>query len=50
MRLHRCTVCGRYTLKEACSECRGKTRIPRPPKYSPEDKYGRYRRLLKEEA
>jgi len=43
----RCPSCGSYGLKEACS-C-GSTRIaPRPPKYSPEDKYADYRRKYKE--
>ena len=35
-----------YTMKE---ECCGKTTIdPKPPKYSPDDKYGKYRREVKE--
>lgn len=34
-----------YTLKE---EVNGeKTRNPKPAKYSPEDKYGKYRRIKK---
>lgn len=44
----RCPQCGSYSLHEQCS-C-GATRIsPRPPKYSPEDKYASYRRKYKEE-
>lgn len=36
-----------YTLKERC-KCGGVAVIVRPPKYSPEDKYGEYRRKAKE--
>jgi len=44
----KCRECGSYGLKEKCS-C-GATRVkPKPPKYSPEDKYGKYRREYKEE-
>ena len=42
----KCKTCGNYTLKEVC--CNKKTERVRPMKYSPEDKYGRYRRLAKE--
>jgi len=42
----KCEKCGKYTLKEKC-ECGGKSFIARPPKYSPEDKYGKYRRQVK---
>lgn len=37
---------GTYTLSEKCDD--GSTAIsPRPPKYSPEDNYGKYRREVK---
>jgi H/ACA ribonucleoprotein complex subunit 3 len=36
--------CGKYTLK---NECHGLTVPARPPKFSLEDKYGRYRREVK---
>jgi H/ACA ribonucleoprotein complex subunit 3 len=42
--IKRCHACGEYTLKDTCKTCSGKTEIIRPPKYSPEDKYGEYRR------
>ncbi len=46
--LLKCTGCGSYGLDEAC-RC-GSLRVsPKPPKYSPEDKYGAYRRKYKEE-
>jgi H/ACA ribonucleoprotein complex subunit 3 len=44
-----CRTCRRYTLKERCPQCGGATASPLPPKYSPEDRYGAYRRRLKRE-
>tara|TARA_Y100000310_G_C20608910_1_gene776975 strand:- start:880 stop:1050 length:171 start_codon:yes stop_codon:yes gene_type:complete len=38
----KCSKCGKYTLKDKC--CGVKTLSPKPPKFSPEDKYGAYRR------
>ncbi|HIJ11633.1 TPA: RNA-protein complex protein Nop10 [Candidatus Woesearchaeota archaeon] len=46
--IHKCTLCSTYTMKETCS-CGGKTVQPKPPKFSPEDKYGKYRRQVKKE-
>ncbi len=45
--LRYCPNCGRYTLEEVCPVCGGKTVLAHPPKYSPEDKYGEYRRKAK---
>ncbi len=42
----RCSACGNYTMEESCS-CGGKAVSVRPPKYSPEDPYGKYRRMAK---
>jgi H/ACA ribonucleoprotein complex subunit 3 len=42
-----CCVCKIYTLKETC--CEQKTHEIKPPKYSPDDKYGKYRREVKKE-
>jgi H/ACA ribonucleoprotein complex subunit 3 len=36
-------------MKEICPKCGEKAIMPKPPKYSPEDKYARYRRIAKEE-
>jgi len=47
-RMLRCMDCGAYTLKDVCPKCQGKTATPHPPRFSPEDKYGKYRRQLKE--
>lgn len=44
----RCRDCGNYTMKESCI-CGGVAVNPKPPKYSPEDHYARYRREAKEE-
>jgi H/ACA ribonucleoprotein complex subunit 3 len=42
-----CEKCSEYCLKETCPRCGGKAKNPLPPKYSPEDPYGEYRRRLK---
>ena len=42
-----CKECRRYTLKNACPDCGIPTMIPLPPRYSPEDRLGGYRRKLK---
>jgi len=47
--IRKCPVCGRYTLKEVCPECGSKTNMILPPRFSPEDHYGKYRRLAKKE-
>ncbi|MBN1792318.1 ribosome biogenesis protein [Candidatus Woesearchaeota archaeon] len=44
----KCVSCGSYGLGEKCS-CGGLRAKPKPPKYSPEDKYGGYRRRFKEQ-
>jgi H/ACA ribonucleoprotein complex subunit 3 len=49
--LRRCEKCGRYTMKkDACPYCNGKLLVPHPPKFSPDDKYLRYRMALKMES
>ena len=47
MALLRCRGCGRYTLGPKCPACGAQTARPGPARYSPEDRYGRYRRALK---
>ncbi len=46
-KLKKCINCEKYTLKEICPYCKSKTKRPRPPKFSLEDKYGKYRRKIK---
>ncbi|MBR9699144.1 ribosome biogenesis protein [Candidatus Woesearchaeota archaeon] len=41
-------ICLTYTMKEQCPKCKKQTKIARPPKYSPEDKYAKYRRMYHE--
>ncbi|MGC9210469.1 MAG: RNA-protein complex protein Nop10 [Acidilobus sp.] len=46
--LRRCAACGRYTLeKDRCPYCGGPLRVPHPPRFSPDDKYVKYRYMLK---
>jgi len=45
--MQKCRACGRYSLKERCPNCGEATGNPMPPRYSPEDRYGAYRRKLK---
>jgi len=49
--LRKCVKCGRYTLKkDKCPYCGGNVKIPHPAKFSPDDKYAKYRRMLKEKV
>jgi len=49
--LRKCVKCGRYTLKQdKCPCCGSKVVVPHPPKFSPEDKYRKYRYLAKKIA
>ncbi len=50
MRIRKCDKCTNYSMQKVCPKCGGATSIAKPPKYSPEDKYGSYRRQAKEEA
>ncbi|MEM0491088.1 MAG: RNA-protein complex protein Nop10 [Acidilobaceae archaeon] len=48
--MRKCIRCGRYTLREdKCPYCGGELVIPHPPKFSPQDKYIKYRYELKKE-
>ncbi len=44
-----CMECRRYTMEEKCSLCGGGVPPRHPARYSPEDRYGEYRRRLKRE-
>jgi len=49
--LRKCGQCRSYTLKtEVCPYCGGKVMMPHPPKFSPDDKYLKYRMALKMES
>ncbi|MDI1496032.1 MAG: ribosome biogenesis protein [Cenarchaeum symbiont of Oopsacas minuta] len=41
--LFKCEKCVAYTFKTICSQCGGDTKLSHPAKYSPDDKYARYR-------
>ncbi|MCL7415923.1 MAG: RNA-protein complex protein Nop10 [ANME-2 cluster archaeon] len=45
--INKCTQCGNYTLKDCCDQCNSPAVNPRPARFSLEDRYGKYRRLLK---
>jgi H/ACA ribonucleoprotein complex subunit 3 len=47
--LFHCKNCDIYTLNSICPNCTTPTGQPAPPRFSPEDKYGKYRRKLKKE-
>jgi len=44
----KCVSCSNYTLKEKC-KCGNNAVTPKPAKYTPEDKYGKYRREAKKD-
>lgn len=44
--LFKCVECSRYTMEAKCPRCGGATEIAAPAKYSPDDKYARYRSPL----
>jgi len=49
--LRKCIKCERYTLNtDKCPYCGGAVRIPHPPKFSPHDRYLKYRMALKKEV
>ena len=41
--LRRCSKCNHYSLKEKCALCNEETVSAHPAKFSPDDKYMRYR-------
>ncbi|MGI0024857.1 MAG: RNA-protein complex protein Nop10 [Nitrososphaera sp.] len=41
--IRKCPTSPVYTLKHDCPHCGKATVDPHPPKYSPDDKYARYR-------
>ncbi|MFT4283025.1 MAG: nucleolar RNA-binding Nop10p family protein [Candidatus Woesearchaeota archaeon] len=45
MHILKCESCNNYTLKESC--CSKKTVRVKPARFSPEDKYAKYRRMAK---
>ncbi|RLI08814.1 RNA-protein complex protein Nop10 [Candidatus Bathyarchaeota archaeon] len=48
--LRYCDHCDRYTLRERCPLCGGEVRIPHPAKFSLDDRYQRYKLLMRRMA
>ena len=44
--LFKCTECAKYTMETTCPHCGGEAVMAAPAKYSPDDKYARYRSPL----
>lgn len=42
----KCGDCSGYTLHQTCPDCGSKATTPHPSRFSPEDRYGKYRRKL----
>ncbi|MHC1709987.1 MAG: RNA-protein complex protein Nop10 [Methanomassiliicoccales archaeon] len=47
--LRKCDRCREYTLKDTCPRCGSHTSTPIPPRFSPDDRYGEYRRRARQE-
>lgn len=47
MIMRKCEKCDEYTFKDTCKKCNEKTITPGPARFSPEDRYGKYRRMMK---
>jgi len=45
--IHKCPQCSRYTLEDTCPVCKVPTFLPRPPKFSLQDKYAKMKREMK---
>ena len=44
-----CPSCKEYAMRDTCA-CGAETRSAHPPKYSPQDKYAKYRRKMSYEC
>jgi H/ACA ribonucleoprotein complex subunit 3 len=45
--IRKCKECDIYTLRGECPKCGSQTDMALPARFSPEDRYGRFRRQLK---
>ncbi|WP_010916669.1 RNA-protein complex protein Nop10 [Thermoplasma volcanium] len=41
--IRKCRKCGRYTMEEICPVCGSQTYIAVPPRFSPVDRFKKYR-------
>ncbi|NHV45469.1 MAG: RNA-protein complex protein Nop10 [Candidatus Verstraetearchaeota archaeon] len=47
MKMKKCSFCGEYTLRDdKCPYCGGQLKNPHPARFSPENKYSKYRLAL----
>ena len=46
--IRKCRVCNNYTLDETCGKCDSITDVALPPRYSPVDRFQKYRIVMKE--
>lgn len=49
-RIRYCLDCKEYTMYQSCPSCGKGTILSGPQRFSPEDRYGEYRRRAKKEA
>jgi len=45
--IYKCAKCDIYTLNKICASCNQETIMPKPPKFSPINKYAGYQRAVK---
>ncbi|WP_409200346.1 RNA-protein complex protein Nop10 [Methanobrevibacter sp. DSM 116169] len=50
LKMKKCSACGIYTIQDKCPKCNGDLNVIYPPKFSVQDKYGKYRRILKKQT
>ncbi len=48
-RIFYCSECKEYTLKKKCPKCGKKTVTPKPARFSPLDRFSKYRIKVKKE-
>ncbi|MCL5437600.1 MAG: RNA-protein complex protein Nop10 [Candidatus Thermoplasmatota archaeon] len=41
--IRKCTACGRYTMEDSCPDCSASTSMAIPQRYSPSDRFQKYR-------
>lgn len=47
--IRKCRNCETYTLKEECPKCGSFADVALPPRYSPQDRFQRFRLKMKED-
>jgi H/ACA ribonucleoprotein complex subunit 3 len=50
MNMKKCQECSAYTIKDICPKCGKGTAGVGPMRYSPQDRFGKYRLRAKQEA